>query len=166
MRTTVTRGLRDSRKTLALPSRDLLLIALTRFPARLLRRPVQSVVQHSPDMIVVKRHAKMLVNQCGHTGARPQFRCPTVGFRSFQKKFFQTFELHGGQAGGRTVMRFGRQAVRFLRQSEPAVDTWNDSRRTLVQLLQGFRLPTTASVAHIRRLSSSAAVPNGLLMQL
>lgn len=111
----------DAGKFPLLPTLDGRMVAFACLAAWFLRRPVQSLPQKPPHMVVMKGYAEVTLNQFNHTAGRPQFICPTVGTGSLKEQPFQLSLLSRGQAWCRAKMRLGSQTVRLFRQAQPAV---------------------------------------------
>src|ERR1700758_5265648 len=71
---------------------------------------------------MMQGNAKMPANEFGDALRGPELVRPTMGVGPLAKQLFQTPLLFRRQAGRRTGMRFGGEAVLLLGKLEPAKD--------------------------------------------
>jgi hypothetical protein len=109
-------------KTDGFPDFDVGFVSFAGFAARFLGRPVQAGAEKPAYVVVMKRNAKMAVDQLSNPCTGPQLGRPAVGLGPLQEESLQATVLFGRQARCRTVVRFGSQAVCLLNQGEPAVN--------------------------------------------
>jgi hypothetical protein len=86
--------------SLALPAGDLLLVALTRTPLRLLRTPVQAAIEELARMLWMVRDPKRSADYCRHALAGPEVGLPPMGRRSLQQQACQLLLLLRRQTAG------------------------------------------------------------------
>src|SRR5262249_725390 len=82
-------GTSNLRKPLRLPVQNGLFVSLTSPPARLLRRPAQTLTQETADVVVMIVDLKMTKNHLANARCCPKFVWPTVSLGSLGQKRFQ-----------------------------------------------------------------------------
>jgi hypothetical protein len=148
-----------TRPFLALPAGNLLFVALTRAPLRLLRTPMQAAVEDLAHMLRMVRDPKRSADYCRHALAGPEVGLPPMSWCPLQQYACQFLLLFRRQAAGPSRHGLSREPVGVRPAHFPPTIQGGSRGPQNAGITVGDSPCSRSATARRRRRSSSAAFP-------